>query len=266
MSDAVLADAQFSAVRVFRPFPGFETVYQGKSTGVPIAIPGSLDANAGKPGFDPNLISGISVPMGARLLVWVPSIFNGATPFGFEVQPYSYKFVWRVRNIQDFRSGRSPYHFPKQSFGTNNQFVIPSAAKVAVYENAAEKFPSTVVPFQFQNYLEARQGAFIESISFPSAIPDPPLTPSGQSGAYQQGLADSGAGSNLTVSFNALQMDVEGDELIILVNRNVESTDSESTWDFAASDLGFSSFFGTANGTRNAVQDMGIYIMTGSNP
>ena len=108
MSQAVLADAQFSVARVFRPFEGFEAVYNGQSVRTPIAIPGSLDPDAGRTGFDTNLISGIPVPMGSKVMLWIPTIFQdsgGALgPPSFQVVPYRYQFVWRLRNLRDFKN------------------------------------------------------------------------------------------------------------------------------------------------------------------
>lgn len=271
MSEAVLADAQFGVVRVFRPFLGFETVYQDQPVSVPIAIPGTLDPDAGKPGFVANLLAGIPLPLGSKMKAWVPTIFqpNTEPPGGFVVQPYLYRFVWRVRNLGDFRARRSAYHFPRQSPGTNNNFVVPSAAKVAIYENAPQDFPTntTEAPTSFfQSALEARQSVVIESFEFASTIPDPPLTPTGVAAAYQQGLAASDAAANTTVSFNALEMDAEGDELIILVNRTYNPESEDRNWDFSGTDSGFSAFFGTDNGSRAVIRDMGIYLMTGSSP
>lgn len=271
MSDAVLADAQFSAVRIFKPFQGFELTYQDVPVSVPIAIPGTLDPQAGKSGFDPNLLAGIPVPMGSKMIVWIPSIFNINSPSGLLVQPYKYRFIWRMRNISDFRRSRAAYHFPRQSPGTNGQFVVPSASKVAIYESVAQNFTTGIeapLSSQFNSYFEGRQNSFSESIACQSVVPSPPLTSAGNPGAYQQGLAAAAAGSNLTVTFNSIQMDVEGDELIVLVDRNYNLVDEERNWDFTGGnkDSGFSAFFGTADGTRDPIRDMGIYIMTGSNP
>jgi hypothetical protein len=61
-------------------------------------------------------------------------------------------------------------------------------------------------------------------------------------------------------------MDCDGDELIVLVNRIFSSQSEDNTWDFSGVDSGFSGFYGTADGSRAAIRDMGIYFMTGSSP
>ena len=275
MSEAVLADAQFSVAKVVRPFPNFESVYQGLPVSVPIAFPGTLDRFAGRPGYDPNLISGIPVPFGSKVMIWIPTIFSNVVGSleSKVVPPYRYRFIWRLRSIQDFRNSRAAFHFPKQSPGQDNQFVVPSAAKVAIYEGAGQNYATntTEEPIsQFTSYEEARQAAFLEAISFPSLVPSPPKTPDGSPGSFQQGMAASGgAGGNTTVTYNSIQLDAEGDELIILVDRNFTPTDDNRFWDFTAGtqDFGFSAFYGTANGARStAVPDLGIYVFTGSNP
>lgn len=274
MSEAVLADAQFGNVRVFRPFLGFEKVYQGLPVTTPIAIPGNLDPDAGKTGFASNLIAGIPLPLGAKMKAWIPTIFQQVEGESeLVVHPYRYRFIWRVRNLGDFRRTRVAYHFPRQTPGSNNQFVVPSAAKVALYENQPQNYATNSgdsIPSLFSSILEARQSAVIESFEFGSAIADPPRISTGAIAAYQQGIAASaGVGNNATVSFNIVEMDVDGDELIILVSRNYDPQSETRFWDFTSGtgmDSGFSAFFGTDDGARAVIRDMGIYLMTGSSP
>ncbi len=266
MSTAVLADAQFSTVRVFRPFTGFENVYEGQSGDIPIAIPGNLDQDAGKTGFDANLLAGIPVPFGAKMVIWMPTIFNFTISDGFVVRPYRYTIVWRLRNLRDFRTRRAPYHFPRQSFGENNQFIIPSGVNTVITN--AEPRSVNVTGSQFSTYRSSDSEVGIENMVVRSVIPKPPLTPASANAALQQGLAQGNVGSNTTVTFNPWQLDVLGDEMLILVNKPDGDT---SDWNFealgsATNDAGFSAFYGTDSGTRQPLQNMGIYLFTGSNP
>ena len=103
MSEAVLTDAQFSIARVYRPFAGFEAVYQDQPVSTPIAIPGTLDSNAGRTGYDANLLAGIPTSYGSRLTLWLPTIFNESDGSLF-IAGYRYRFVWRMRNLRDFIS------------------------------------------------------------------------------------------------------------------------------------------------------------------
>lgn len=266
MSNAVLADAQFSNVRVFRPFAGFEEVYAGQSADTPIAIPGNLDSDAGKVGFDSNLIAGIPVPFGAKMVIWMPTIFNFSVEDGFTVRPYRYTIIWRLRNLRDFRTKRVPYHFPRQTFGENQQFIIPSGVNTIITN--AEPRSVDVTNGLFATYRSSDSEVGIENMSVRSVIPKPPLTPAGEDAAFQQGLAQGNVGSNTTVTFNPWQLDVMGDEMMLLVNKPEGDT---AVWNFddvgsATNDAGFSAFYGTASGTRAPIANMGIYLFTGSNP
>lgn len=260
MTDAVLADAQFGISKILRPFAGFEELYQGEVGSKPIAIPGTLDRSAGRQGFDNNLLAGIPVPMGSKIIVWLPNITRPIPifPGARSAERYLYSFNWRLRNLNDFRSDRRAYHFPRQSLGENNQFVIPAAQKTVIYESSKQQILS-----QFFCVSETVQDKFLPRTfeQFAPLSPDSTLV-SKVDAAYQQGIAD--IESNKAISFNAVQLDCEGDELIILVTKppNV----GNDTWDFdeAGDDKAFSDFFGS--GTGQAFDNLGIYIFTGSNP
>lgn len=263
MNSAVLADAQFSAAKVFRPFPRFEDVYQGQPVTTPIAIPGVLDPSAGKPGFDSNLLAGIPVPLGSKMVLWLPTLFRQQGAENLEDLPYRYRVVWRMRNLQDFAIARAAYHFPRQSLGVGGQYVVPSAAHSILFESLPQSVPADG-PFQIKTEFNSR--AVVEAMVFTSTIPLPPLTSAGNQGSYQQGIGTGGVlGSNTTVTYNPIQLDVMGDELMLLVDRPT-TVDGGETWDFTEYDLAFSAFFGTANNTRQPIRDLGVYVMTGANP
>ncbi len=250
-SSAVLADAQFGAAKVLRPFVGFEAVYQGLSGDTPIAIPGALAELAGKEGYNANLIAGAPVPFGAKLLFWFPTVLgvSGAT--------YQYEFVWRLRNLQDFRQNRQAYHFPKQSLGVNSEYVIPASKKVVVYEGYRE----TSLLGGISNQMTSE--AVKEAVVFNTIVAKTPKAPNGADATIQQGLGLAGSDAdNGRASYNAVSMDAEGDELLIYVTKK----DSVAPWDFTniGGDLKFSNFFG--NGTGKVYPDLGVYLFSGSNP
>jgi hypothetical protein len=277
VSDSVLVDAQFSVARIFRPFEGFEAIYSGQTVRRPIAIPGNLDPDARQTtGFDPNLIAGIPVPMGSKIMLWIPTIFMETGEDDFQIVPYRYQFAFRLRNIRDFRErrGRSAYHFPRQSTGANSQFVVPAAQKIVVFEGPNVTLNTSPVGGTFGVNADetfATHQALLERLVFPSATPMAPLSPAGGGalGSYQQGVADFGTGAvniNQTVTFNSFQLDSEGDELMIFVDKEDNQTQND-IWNFSdpnGTDFGFSQFFGT--GTGAVIRDLGIYVFTGSNP
>src|SRR5271154_5270739 len=126
MGRTVLADAQYGVVRILRPFAGFEATYTGKSTGGnPIAFTQGglpLDPLAGQPGYAPTLLRGLSVPIGSRILLWIPAI--EAVVGGVGV-PYSYSFAWRYRSVFDYRQNRGPWHYAKQAAGVPDTTAPP---------------------------------------------------------------------------------------------------------------------------------------------
>lgn len=278
MSQAVLADAQFSVARVFRPFLGFESIYEGVTSRRPILIPGTLDPDAGRPGYATNLVSGISVPFGSKVMLWVPTIYlnsGDAENPDLLVVPYRYQFIWRLRNIRDYqiRRGRSAYHFPRQSPGAGGNVVVPSAQNIVVFEGPQQTFDSlaTAPGSQFSSEVFATHQTVLERIEFESTTPLAPFIPGAATpAAYQQGVATfTGVTVDQQVTFNCLQLDAQGDELLIAVDRlgGMGEVTSATAWDFAnpnGVDFGLSLFFGAGSGS--IIRDLGVYVFTGSNP
>ena len=112
----------------------------------------------------------------------------------------------------------------------------------------------------------ATQDTVREELRVQSAqIMAPRLPNGGAVGAYQQGLNGTLSGTNTIAAWNVFQVDCEGDELIILVNPG----DTSRLWNFStpgADDYGFSATYGTADGSRAPIPDMGIFLLSGSNP
>lgn len=256
MTETILADAQFSVARIFKPFDGFEDVYQDVDGRTPIALPGTLDPDADKQGFDSNLISGIPVPYGARLSLWIPTLFRIESGIGIISSEYEYRFVWRLRNLRDFRENKSAYHFPRQSRGEDDEFVIPSAKKVTMYESSKliDRIGNNAAAEATQCISDISSDVFV-----PKALqPTPPLSPRGEDAALQQGLG--AAATNTEVTFNSVQIDCEGDELIICIYKPEASGD----WDFEGDDKAFTDFYGIGSGKN--LPDLGVYVFSGSNP
>lgn len=123
-------DSQFSIVKVLKPFPDFETVYQGKTHTTPVAFPGTLDPQAGQEGYASTLLAGIPVPLGAQLQIWVPACF---TPDGSTQVLYRYEFVFRLRSLRDFRNPAAGAPRPLAPCGT--------APRSARHERSSEPRP-----------------------------------------------------------------------------------------------------------------------------
>lgn len=114
-SARTLPDPQVGLVSVLRPFPQFEDAYDTMSGARPIMFTEGgviLDAQAGKPGYDPHLLAGFPVPMGSRVIIWFP-LARSDVLFG----PYNWVLSWRLRNTHDFRNEHISYHYPKEGLG-----------------------------------------------------------------------------------------------------------------------------------------------------
>lgn len=270
-SGATMVDAQLTNVKVLKPFDNFERIYQGQSAVTPIAFPGTRDRRADEraPGFDPNLLAGIPVPEGSRVLLWFPMCFinEGLTPFRF----YKYRLVWRFQNLASYRNPaartrRPPYHFPRQSPGAPDttgatalpRVTIPASWHVVAHEELEPTIGSSTLNVRVEDIVP-RIDDITEFVA--------PLLPNGATGVVEQGVADPASLSGATMPiFVPFWTDAEADELIIFAQRVGATTDD--TWDFTDpdADLAFSNIYGTGNGTHPSFRDIGIYLQTGTNP
>ena len=130
----VQVDPQVSFRVVAKPFPNFEATYQGFGAATPIAFPGVRDPDAGRDGFDPNLLAAYPVPFGATIWLWIPLCVGGVDQRQVPViQLYDYTIIWRLRNLTDFKNRRAPFHIERQFPGAFDspagqaRFVIPAA-------------------------------------------------------------------------------------------------------------------------------------------
>lgn len=271
-------DNQWTMARVIRPFANFERRYQGVSGTIPIAFPGTIDALAsqGLPGFNPDLLSGISVPLGSQLRLWIPQTLTSEADDPEEPAEvnalYQYQILWRLRTPRDFTAGQQPatahstvqnyssYHLPASPLGIQNvnaerRFYLPGAMQTMAY---VQEEPDTSTPGVVQ-----LRGQYLRPMST-NPLWVQPLTPAGRSGIWQQGVLDSESVNTGGPEYLTYTTRCEGDELMILAYK-IDTTDP---WDFtvdAPGDGAFSNTFGTAGGTQSPPNDLsGILITTGS--
>jgi hypothetical protein len=258
-----LADARFSKSFILRPYVDFEDDYQGNSAAYPVMFTEeqeALDNQAGEPGYDPDLVKGLSVPMGARCLIWLPdtkSIFSIS-----DQRPYQWNIIWRLRNVFDYRKDRKRYHYPKQSAGFPYQgdgsarVVLPCAVQSIVYNDPAP-VPASGTAFNTMYYDVVQVRADGRSVR--------PFVPGGGNGVVQQGVTPiNGAKTNAFPTYALHEVQAAGDELLIAARRDV--TD-EPNWDFTDGtgvDRGFSTAFGKGSGQQ--LPDLGVYVHVGSAP
>lgn len=285
-SGATMVDAQMTITRVLKPPLDFERNYQGQPASVPIAFPGTRDPRAGTPGFSPDLMQGIPVPQGARVLLWLPICVspvppgNALAPFQF----YSYRLIWRFQGLASYRNPaakqrRAPYHFPRQSPGAPDtslgapgvpRVTIPASWHVVAYEQTEPAVGAGESKLRIE-VITPTLDLITEFVQ--------PLLPDGAAGVIQQGVLDpsptvSGASANVPI-FCPFWTDAEGDELIILANRFDWQDSGAPAWDFTDpnADLAFSNIYGRGawsdppdSGSHEPFRDVGIYMQTGTTP
>lgn len=217
------------------------------------------DDLAGQPGYDPNLIRGLSVPFGSRVQLWLPQITSGSPV------AYAWGLTWRLRNVYDYRVARKAYHYPKQAAGAPNtaappgerdRTVIPAAWQACIYNGGKPPaFPAGIV---------AQQSVTTEFYNTNVVFTALPLLPNGAKGVFQQGVTNPGAlGIGDLASMPAFQtVDVQaiGDELMI----GLYKVGIGEVWNFNGPDFQLKYLFG--NGSGAVLPDNGVYVLTGSAP
>lgn len=296
----VLVDAQFSMARILQPFPNFEARYQGQPATIPIAFPGTIDRRAelGVKGFDPHLIAGIPVPMGARVMIWIPLTLLDYTVF----QPYQYQIIWRLNSIGDFtdafaqnvpRDQIGAYHLKRRELGVPNdpvdlntkRVVIPAAIQTIAYEQPEPSTDPTVydngvIHLRGQNIIPlgtlGDQGfgtPVWQGPLLPPPLPGPPEVAIITQGIFPFTEGPTTGPNNAGIPggpiYEPFWFDAEGDEMMIFARRVfVDDDPANANWDFTDPNLdqGFSNTFGTNNGTRPRLETVGIFVFTGTAP
>lgn len=266
----VLADAQFGIVRVMRPVTGFEDTYEGTSAARPVYLfpegrdgnPDNVDrlAEDGIAGYDPQLARGLSVPVGARVILWLPNLFYTSAGDPPEVLGYEWVIIWRLRNLVDFRQARIPYHFPKGQ-GAPDTTAAPG-------QQARVPLPAA---YHSIGYIQAEPAVRLDRAitnlhsDDVDVATDPlfgPLLPSGAFQPIQQGIVDPAVVTDANrPGYMVHEVQAFGDELLIGVRRDNSSI---TDWTFGTTDLRFSQFLG--DGTGQSFPNVGVYAMVGAAP
>jgi hypothetical protein len=256
----VTADAQFGVVRVLRPFTGFEAVYTGQSADIPLMFTEggqALDkfAEEGRPGYDPHLLAGLTVPVGARALLWIPNLTYDT---GAGDAPYTWSFWWRYRSLADYLiDNQRTYHIARTATGVADtssgvaqpRFVIPAANQSVVY---VQSEPAAAL-------TRAVQNARAEDINFGSSNLPLPLLPDGSTGVMQQGVYNPALVTDANQpGFELHEFSGTGDELLIGISR---STGAVANWTFDGADILITRLVGS-----NSARDVGVYAAIGTAP
>jgi hypothetical protein len=266
MSGEGPTDARFGIPDIMRPINNFDTVLEGVS-----AVNGSfglfpsadgpgrpLDeaAESGQDGYDPTLIRAARVPYGSRVVVWVPHLYYQDS--AETLAPYTWVFIWRLRNLFDFRNFRKPYHFPKQTpgvpVGGATRLIIPAANQSVVY---SREEPDPAVN------ARAVQLLITESYQCAGQAAKRPWLDAGvTNGKIEQGFGLPNVFPNQEPTWEVHEMQAVGDELIVYIDRATTAELGLTNWNFAglnARDAQLATFF-------NSSTAAGLYIFRGSAP
>ncbi len=258
MTRPSMVDAQYGIAKILRPFEKFESVYQDKLVGIHILFSENgriTDPQAGKPGYDSGLVPGVSVPLGSRVLLWLPIViarYDDTTQ-----APYEWILVWRLRNLYDFRKERIPYHFPRQAEGVpvfgSPRTVIPAGVQSIVYSGEE---PTGTGALQ-----DSYQSAYSEYIK--GRVPYGPssILPDGSISTVSQGILPETIGTYKKANFWIHETQAIGDELLLFLTR---PSDKEAFWNFYTTDAELSQRFGSENPSQAKVD--GVYMMVGTSP
>lgn len=266
-AQTVLPDVQYGTQFIFRPQAGYQTLYDGANARRLLylfpAVPGesvvqTVDPLAAEkiPGYAENLARGLSVPMGSRVLVWLPSPFYDDPLDSNRRKGYEYVLIWRLRNLFDYRTNRRPYHIPSttgQRDSVTNQTLVPIPAAVeCITYGQNEPAGSLLNPAQANVHplsLEAGGSPFLGPlVEAPSTF-----------GPVQQGILDpavSGAPIAEATGFVTFETTAKGDELLIGVRRS----GGGAQWNFAEGEI--DEFFPLY--LRDDYQYSGVFVFTGA--
>lgn len=272
-SVTALVDAQITNAFILGTYTNFQTRYNGRSSRLPIyfsELGEAKDELAGDPGYSPQLQRGLPVPMGAKVIVWLPKLFYLQASSPAVINGYVYSFTWRLRNVFDFRKSpnRKHYHFGQQTpgvpdtnaaVGQQERTALPAANQSVTY---VQTEPSSNLVRAVQNVREEDLRTLGLNLSN-GISPDSAVAPGTTTFMdISQGLFDPAVTTTGTQpSFLVHEMTALGDELLIGIRREDANP---SDWDLAAggTDVQILNFFGTGLGTVR--KERGVYVFTGT--
>lgn len=205
----------------------------------------SLDPNAGKLGYSSKLVRGLPVPLGARMIVWVPDI---------EGCQFEWNFGFRVRNLLDYKNTRSPYHLAAQRLGPDNLVPVPGVWQNVVYNDSTSVTCKSLATQTVVREAFVSSGGAAEEVSFP-LIPNSVTLSTVDRGIMQQGIRS--AANAPQFSFRAIELQSIGDELVVSCSL---AEGSETVWSSALVQQ-MKTLFDLENAPYN-----GVYVFAGSAP
>lgn len=259
---------QMSTGQVLRPPRDFQPRYEGVNANTnPLyfTLGGvELDDLVGDPGYDPLLIRGLPVPMGSRVVLWLPNL-TAILP-GPTADNYEWSIIWRLRSPNDYRNNaeeRPPYHFPQKAGAQDTVANEPRVAIPAAFEsvNYVQTEPGTVT---------GRATTNVRALDLTSSAIKVagPLLPAAARGVVQQGITDPTFVPDATEpEFLTYETLAKGDEFLIALRRLNDAP--QDVWAFATTDIQVSQLLGTGLPAPNdhpIYDDNGVYVFFGTDP
>jgi hypothetical protein len=252
-------EAQFGIAHLYRPdLLALTHRYQGISAKVPIAVPGTLAKDAGDSGNASDLMAGIPVSLGSRVIVWLPSITQMVgSSAGIRVAPYNYRFLWR---LCDANRGGS-FHLAGKTGGNRTLPAAIDTLKVTG-NPVAGTWGTPVVLGDQKNQVLLTENVINPAATIPlglatlGGLDTAPLSVNGVLMHFEEGIHNTIPGlGEFYLSYNAVQLDAMGDELGIFIN----PVDMSGNWDFTdpTKDQSFYEML-------NTYPDFGIYVLCGT--
>jgi len=262
---------QFGLAKVVRPdLTALTLRYQGKDSDIPIAWPGVADTLASDPvvAGERNLLAGTAVPLGSKVLVWLPQLLRWTSDreAAMEITPYAWRFVWRLRNpeyyikMQQKGQQTGGYHFPSAR-KTSGYVTIPAAVDTGFFVGSVGTPPFDVVSVQqasqqiskIENWVQPKATVLGNSFVIGGADKRP-LDVLGNPLLIEQGTPLTPYSDVASISWNIVELTALGDDLVILQT----ATSTGGTWDFTdpyADKILYQSL------TDNP--DFGVYVLSG---
>lgn len=257
--------------RNLRPPPTFQDFYEGVNANEnPLYLTRggmALDPLAREAGYDPNLVKGLPVPLGSRIIIWVPNLFyaiGGPPP---TLIPYTWGFTWRLRSVRDYNlnaGDRPPYHYTGAQGADDTSGAaaverspIPAAYESAVYQQAEPAADTD------RALVTVRTADF----EFTGGGIAGPLLASGARGVVQQGITDPGVVTNSDqAAWVKHSLLAAGDELLVSIRR--ETANPNEDWSFADIDQQLAELLGVGNApnAHPIYKDVGVFVHTGTDP
>jgi hypothetical protein len=261
MGDGSGGDAKVGIMHILKPYTGFDTNYQGVAADQWIMLQegAALDPNAGQPGYPAGLVAGLPVVFGSRVSLWLPAIYTQEAQAA-DTQTYRWHIMWRMRNLQEYRTHRGAYHTATvlgQPDAGQPRVLKPAAYRSFCIQQAEPADPP-VASAAAREQFHARPD---DVRPYKGNPPAQPINPDGTAATVQSGVLDPAVFGPIQAAmpiYVPIHDVCDGDELLIAVSRDTAPGTATYNFNVGGSDRQFARFM--------SVVDVGVLVFTGAIP